>query len=731
MQIIRRFDRIAIFLMVACWGAHALAADYTVTNAASCEAFGDAIGSEASWGFSKFCMVSGGTLPASDSVTFSGIAGFRPQTEAFTNQGTITIDSSDTGFYGAAQLNNQGSFNIISADGPQNYSSIVNDGGFTTDAALFNGGSIVSSCRATFEGTILGTPPVLEECDVVVSSTTATTAETGTTDTFSYVLVGEPAADVVVTVSVGDPSEGLLSDADETAEESVTLTFTPANSDTPQSVTIIGQDDALADDHQTYDVTATTSSTEDDWQGLPVENVVVTNTDDDAAGVDVSPVTGLSTTEAGDTANFDVVLSAQPEADVSIDFETSDASEGLVSSSATSQQSVVTLTFTSTNWGTAQQVTIHGQDDAVTDGDQGYEVNSAPVSSSDSNWNGLAVDNVPVTNLDDDVSSVTVTPTSGLVTGEDGANDTFTLALTSEPTADVSIDIVSSDTSEGTVSPTSATFTSADWDVPQTMTASGVNDDLADGDQAYVVVTGDVVSTDPTYNGLEVSDVSATNLDDDTSANDSDGDGIDDVIEDNGPNGGDGNGDGTPDSTQPGVTSLPGVSEDGYVTVVSTCQLRDVRAVAAQSVDPTPLALSHGLVEFRLPCTSSEMSVLYHGEETWADDIGFWKFGPVTPGEPETSRWYQLPGAMFDAVDVFGVTVARTRFTLDDGELGDDTFADGQILAVGGPGRGSPVLAVPTLSQWTLLLLAVLLMVTAFSRKARTALVGSAGVRSP
>jgi hypothetical protein len=40
------------------------------------------------------------------------------------------------------------------------------------------------------------------------------------------------------------------------------------------------------------------------------------------------------------------------------------------------------------------------------------------------------------------------------------------VVLTSEPTADVVIPVASSDTTEGTVSAASLTFTAADWNVP-------------------------------------------------------------------------------------------------------------------------------------------------------------------------------------------------------------------------------------------------------------------------
>ena len=112
-------------------------------------------------------------------------------------------------------------------------------------------------------------------------------------------------------------------------------------------------------------------------------------------------------------------------------------------------------------------------------------------------------------------AGVTVNPTSGLTTTEAGGTSTFTVVLTSEPTADVTIGLSSSDATEGTVSPSSLTFTPANWSTEQTVTITGVDDDVDDGDVAYTIVTANASSTDPNYNNLAVDDVSVTNTDND------------------------------------------------------------------------------------------------------------------------------------------------------------------------------------------------------------------------
>ncbi len=116
--------------------------------------------------------------------------------------------------------------------------------------------------------------------------------------------------------------------------------------------------------------------------------------------------------------------------------------------------------------------------------------------------------------VDDETAGFTVTPTSGLQTTEAGGTATFTVVLNSQPSANVTT-LTSSDFTEGTVSPTQLTFASANFNTPQTVTITGVNDLLADGDQIYTITTGAALSSDADYAGLDPIDVSVTNLDND------------------------------------------------------------------------------------------------------------------------------------------------------------------------------------------------------------------------
>merc|ERR1712000_762224 len=104
-----------------------------------------------------------------------------------------------------------------------------------------------------------------------------------------------------------------------------------------------------------------------------------------------------------------------------------------------------------------------------------------------------------VTNTDNDTAGITVSPTGGLATSEAGGTGEFTVVLDTQPTANVTIGLSSSDTGEGTVAPTSLTFTGANWSTAQTVTITGVNDALVDGPQSYTIVTAPAASADASY----------------------------------------------------------------------------------------------------------------------------------------------------------------------------------------------------------------------------------------
>lgn len=330
-----------------------------------------------------------------------------------------------------------------------------------------------------------------------------TTSEAGGTAMISVTLRSEPTADVVLSATSTDLTEGVIAPA--------SLTFTAGNWNVPQSFVVTGANDSILDGDIPYQAVVHVMSSSDTIYGaLSDVHVSLTNIDDDTAGVTVSPTTGLVTTEGGGTATFSVVLNSQPADDVVFALSSDVLSEATVAPAS--------VTFTNSNWSTPQIVTATGVDDFVVDGARVFHIVTGVTSSADPNFNGINPDDVAASNSDNDVVGVNVTPTSGLTTTESGGTATFTLALLSLPSADVSFSLVSGKPQEATVAPMSVTFTTANWSTPQTITLTGVDDLLDDGDISFAVGTSACVSADLTYDGFNPSDVNVTNLDNDTAA---------------------------------------------------------------------------------------------------------------------------------------------------------------------------------------------------------------------
>jgi len=107
----------------------------------------------------------------------------------------------------------------------------------------------------------------------------------------------------------------------------IMLTFTSANWDEPQTVTVTGVDNAIVDGNIAYTIiTGLASSGDTSYEGFDPDDVEVMNNDNDTAGITINPTAGLVTTEAGGTAQFTVVLNAQPSADVTLDRRDHDRS---------------------------------------------------------------------------------------------------------------------------------------------------------------------------------------------------------------------------------------------------------------------------------------------------------------------------------------------------------------------------------------------------------------------
>jgi predicted extracellular nuclease len=119
----------------------------------------------------------------------------------------------------------------------------------------------------------------------------------------------------------------------------------------------------------------------------------------------------------------------------------------------------------------------------------------------------IAFDNLRV---ESGVSSITIGTPSDATEG--GADGSYTIVLNTQPTADVTITLTTDD--EVDVSPTSLTFSTANWDTLQTVTVTAVDDSDVEGTHTGTI-SHLVSSGDANYDGIVIDDVIVNIVDND------------------------------------------------------------------------------------------------------------------------------------------------------------------------------------------------------------------------
>jgi len=212
----------------------------------------------------------------------------------------------------------------------------------------------------------------------------------------------------------------------------------------------------------------------------------------------VVSATDVSVTE-GLTNTFTVKLALRPAGTVAVNVARASGDSDLTVGGGAS------LTFTSANWNTPQTVTLAAAEDVdLTNGSAIFDVTSS----------GLPTVIVNGTETDNDVQSLVVS-SSAVSVNEDSTN-TFTVRLAIEPAANVTVNVVrvSGDTDLTVSGGAALTFTSADWNIPQTVTLAAADDvDLTNGSAVF----------DVTSSGLTTVSVTGTEVDNDKAFLDVDG----------------------------------------------------------------------------------------------------------------------------------------------------------------------------------------------------------------
>ena len=277
------------------------------------------------------------------------------------------------------------------------------------------------------------------------------------------------------------PAAGTLTFAADDASETISLTIT---------------DDSLDEDAETFSIALSNVSGNAGIGGPGT----VTITDNDAQPTVTIAEVGKSS-EASGEGRFRVRLSDASGRQVTVEWLTTDF--GTATANADYVKARGTLTFEPAEQQKDFNVVI--VDDAIVEEREIYRVKLRnPV-----NATLHTPPRVDAEIIDNDEAGVLVQPTA--VDMLEGGTGEYTLRLKTLPTADVTITVTVPANTDLTASPTSLTFTSSNWDQPQTVTLTAAEDaDLADDEVSLTHA-----ASGGGYGNVSVDGVTATIVDND------------------------------------------------------------------------------------------------------------------------------------------------------------------------------------------------------------------------
>ena len=288
---------------------------------------------------------------------------------------------------------------------------------------------------------------------VIVLDKTRVNVNEGSTATFRVKLSRIPSSNVTVSVTSNETDEATVSPR--------SLTFTRANWDTYQTVTVSGVHDTNPTNENTTISLVSSGGGYSDTAG-----VAVTVFDDDTRGVRSSA--NSVSMAAGANRDINVRLLTMPTGTVTVAVASADTTVATVNKNS--------LTFTTANWNTDQTVRISAP--AAAGGST-----TVTLDPSGADYGSVATVSIGVTvqaatrMIETDKDSLTV---------DENSTGTFRVRLSHVPSGNVTVSVASDDTDAATISPNSLTFTTTNFRSYQTVTVRGVNDDRAGNKSATI-----------------------------------------------------------------------------------------------------------------------------------------------------------------------------------------------------------------------------------------------------
>ena len=333
--------------------------------------------------------------------------------------------------------------------------------------------------------------------------------------TFTLTLVGQSAGDVTVNYATGEAGlvdlltarQGLTGATEDEDYAGISGTFTFTSGQTTKTVTVQVTNDDVSEETEFFGFRISAPQGAD-LKGQRSEDVAdVGLLDDDPRGVAIDPISiSLDEPASGETAvagAYTVHLNSRPTDTVTVTIGGSAPAVSLSGGTLTNNQ----LTFTTTNWNTAQTITVT----PIKDDNASGETITLTHTLSGGDYAGIAADSVTVNLTDSDARNVVLSEESLAVIEEDATGVRYTVKLATQPSDTVTVTISGHEGADLTLSGTTLTFTVDNWDVAQTVTVNAGQDEDAANDTGTLTHTasgGDYVNV--------TKDLPVTVTDDDT-----------------------------------------------------------------------------------------------------------------------------------------------------------------------------------------------------------------------
>ncbi|MFN9720151.1 MAG: peptidoglycan DD-metalloendopeptidase family protein, partial [Planctomycetota bacterium] len=349
---------------------------------------------------------------------------------------------------------------------------------------------------------------VIENSDVgeilvTQSGGSTSISETGTIDQISVSLSIQPLTNVVVRLFGTDNGEAV--------PVTSSLTFTPANWATPQTVDIRGIDDSLIDGTQQTSIRIHVEDGLSDRRYQDTLDVVITasTSDDDLAGFEILQSGGSSVTREQTVSDTILVrLQAQPRSNVVIAVTNPNPGELTVDQS--------TLSFTPSLWNAWKTIRLAAVDDGVVDGDQTTQLTLFVVDSdSDHDFDTVSNQQINVVSQDNRPDFQVFESGEQTSVHEDNPADSIQITLTMPPSSPVIVLLQPAIGAELSLDQTRLTFNADNWSIPQAVVITALDDLIEEPAEVHELrIHVDVVNSDAGFAASVPRNVSVTVIDD-------------------------------------------------------------------------------------------------------------------------------------------------------------------------------------------------------------------------